>query len=116
MATLNYMKRGEESVPMELRETIATNLRHFMGLAEDEKLKKALDLAAAAGVGRRTINRLLNPQEYPKHAPRLSSLVALADILQIEPADLLVRRRKPMLSGINQHHKSEAVSLPKKAR
>lgn len=115
MDTLNYMAKKGESLPMELRETIAVNLKHFMGVVEDPELKKNKTLGLRAGVGRRTIDRLLNPREYPEHAPTLKILVAVSDALHIEPGDLLIKRKRPMLQGIN-HHREEGVAIPKKAR
>ena len=105
---------GEAKIPMELRLVIASNLKRLMEQADDEELRRAKILAARAGLGRRTINRLLNPAEYPGYAPNLETLVILADKLQAEPWEFLLPKRQPALMGVN--HTRARPEIPHRNR
>lgn len=94
------MSEKAKKIPMELREVIADNLHRAMQNAKEESLKKARSFGEEASVGRRTVNRLLNPAKYPEHAPNLETLVMLAQRLGIETWELLIRRgRQPLIQG-----------------
>lgn len=94
---------------MELRLVIASNLKRLMDQADDEELRRAKILAAKAGLGRRTINRLLNPEEYPGYAPNLETLVILAEKLQAEPWEFLLPKRQPAVAGVNHTRTRQAI-------
>lgn len=64
---------------------VAANVRR---LAQRRKLPLAW-LADIAGIGRTTLWRLLDPNETGASDPRLSTLGALAEALEVEIADLL---------------------------
>ena len=90
------MKRGateEGRIPMELRVAIAENLKKLMRIAPDG-FQTAAGLGDKAKVGRRTIDRLRNPQKYPELAPTLGSLVAIATALERDVWELLLPARK----------------------
>lgn len=70
---------------MELRLVIAENIARLMSTHPDERLRRAEELARLAGISRRTLNRILAPQNYPGMAPTLANLVAVTTTLEIGP-------------------------------
>lgn len=82
---------------MELRLVIADNLKRFMRIAEPPELRTSKGLGLEAKIGRRTVDRMRNPQQYPEHAPNLVNLVAIAAALERDVWELMLPKRKALV-------------------
>lgn len=91
---------------MDMRRLIAENLNRMMRTAEKPK-NTARGLAAAAGIGRRTVDRIRKPVEGDM-PPSLSTLVALANALEAEVWHLLITGRQP---AVRNHHGSRQENV-----
>lgn len=74
-------------VPKRLRVIVAANVRRLMNRTRD--LSSPTNLGAKAGVGKRTVNRLLGM----KNAATLDTIEAVADALDVDPYELLIPHR-----------------------
>lgn len=112
---LNYgyvspMAKPEPTIPMELKEVIAANINRLAEKSDDKELRRATVLATKSGLGRKTINRLLKPEKYPKYAPNLQTLIALSGTLEADLWEFLLPRRQPTLTGVN--HTKHQGNIP----
>lgn len=88
----------------EFRRLLADNLSQLMRRAAiDERgndLRKAAGLAKAAGVDRKTIDRMRRPEKHPS-SPNLDSVVAVFGVLGKEPWEILLpmKRTTPVIDG-----------------
>lgn len=95
--------KEEKRVPMDVREVIAENLDYYMGKEEPAWTSRSLEAAAKKDglrLSYKTVDRLLRPHNYPKDAPTLGTLCALANLLEIHAWEILrPMGRRPMASG-----------------
>lgn len=88
-------KKDQDKLPLELRQAIAENLEYYISHAKPP-LNDEREVAKAAGLHPKTIQRLRLPGSHPKAGTGLGTLVRLAKVLGIDVSLLL---RRGMLSG-----------------
>lgn len=96
-------KAEREAALMEIRLLIAYNIKRLME-AVDGPMGTAAGLAKQAGIARRTVNRLLNPEHpsYKKIPPTLESLQAVSAALHQEVWALLLPTRQARVKNQSQ--------------
>lgn len=103
-------KRGKRKVkPHAIRLVVGGNVDKLLGT--DDRSAKTQAIAKAAGIDRRTVNRLVSGE----YAASLDTIGYIADALHVKPLELLVEREtmlaggEPPLQGVDVKQVTERV-------
>lgn len=103
--TVRGMKKAatkEKEAPAHpAREIARQAVKTLMARSTDPELKKAKTLAIRAGIGRRTLNRVLNGKNST-----VDTIGAIADAFGVEVWQLFIPGRNPLVQGKNHTHRT----------
>jgi hypothetical protein len=71
------------------RRVITENVNRLMRARYKDKRNQVLALAEESGVGRSTVQRIVDPETYGSYGPTVDTMVLLAKALRCECKDLL---------------------------